>query len=450
MPSDDSSFDSFPTESAENPGQDSLEEGSVVEEKGFLETLMSSIVGVLFGVVFVLASCAALFWNEGRAVQTARALTEGAGLTVSVANERVDPALEGRLVHVSGPVRTGAPLRDPVLAVEATGVRLVRKVEMYQWREDSQSNNNQTTYTYSRVWSDRAIDSARFRQGGGRQNPPMPMSGTSIVANDAQIGAFRLTRDAIDAAGSNEERKLELNEAQLAALRARFPGRAHVIDGGVQIGQSVTEPRIGDLRISYSLLPADAMSVVGRQTQGALGAYTASNGRRIVLASASIRSAEAMFGQAQDDNRVFTWVIRAVGLAFLFVGFLMIMGPFTALASYIPIIGSIVSAGAMAIAFVLTLVVGLPVIAIAWFAARPLLSAALIAAGVAAFFGAKVLADRRKAARDAARAQPPAYGASAVPAPAFGQAPQGGAFIPRGPGGGPPPGPGFPPPDRRR
>jgi hypothetical protein len=325
----------------------------------------------------------------------------------------------------------------------------VRKVEMYQWREDSRSNNNQTTYTYSRVWSDRPIDSSRFREGGGRQNPPMPMTGTSIVANDAQLGAFRLTRDVIDAAGSNEERKLELTEAHLAAFRARFPERTHVVDGGVQIGQSVTEPRIGDLRISYSLLPVDAMSVVGRQTQGALGAYTASNGRRVVLASASMRSAEAMFAQAQDDNRVFTWVIRAVGLVFLFVGFMMIMGPFTTLVSYIPIIGSIVSAGAMAIAFVLTLVVGLPVIAIAWFAARPLLSAALIAAGVAAFFGAKVLADRRKAARDAARSQPPPYPPGAVPAQAFGEAPQGGRFFPQGPGGAPAPGPGGPPPGPR-
>jgi hypothetical protein len=67
------------------------------------------------------------------------------------------------------------------------------------------------------------------------------------------------------------------------------------------------------------------------------------------------------------------------------------------------------------------------VVAIAWFAARPLLAGALIAAGVAAFFGAKVLADRRAAARGPAR--PPG-----IPGAAYAQHPP----------------PGFPPPGQGR
>ncbi|MDB5378308.1 MAG: hypothetical protein JWR00_2754, partial [Rubritepida sp.] len=67
----------------------------------------SALVGLLIGLVMIPGSGALLFWNEGRAVQTARSLTEGAGAVRAVSADRPDAANEGKLVHVSGPVRVG-------------------------------------------------------------------------------------------------------------------------------------------------------------------------------------------------------------------------------------------------------------------------------------------------------------------------------------------------------
>src|SRR5712692_3656452 len=93
--------------------------GSVVDS--FTETttvswfgrIMESIKGVLFGLVLVVGSAFLLFWNEGRAVQTDRSLAEGAGLVVDAASTSVDPTNEGKLVHVTGDLKSSTPRVDP-------------------------------------------------------------------------------------------------------------------------------------------------------------------------------------------------------------------------------------------------------------------------------------------------------------------------------------------------
>jgi hypothetical protein len=106
----------------------------------WLSRIGQSVAGVLFGIVLILGSAVLLFWNEGRAVQTARSLTEGQGVVVDADAARVDPENAGKLVHVSGDLKTTAPLNDPEFGVSAKAARLVRTVEMYQWKEDSHSD----------------------------------------------------------------------------------------------------------------------------------------------------------------------------------------------------------------------------------------------------------------------------------------------------------------------
>jgi hypothetical protein len=72
---------------------------------------------VLIGFVLFVAAFPLLFWNEGRAVQTARSLEEGAGVVVSVSADLVDPANAGRLIHVNGTAKTEDVLRDDEFGV---------------------------------------------------------------------------------------------------------------------------------------------------------------------------------------------------------------------------------------------------------------------------------------------------------------------------------------------
>src|SRR5687768_7217856 len=94
---------------------------------------------VVIGILMMIGALPMLFWNEGRAVRTAESLGEGRGAAVSVSSEKVDPAKEGKLVHTMGRAKTADTVSDPVFGVSANAIALRRKVEMYQWKETSES-----------------------------------------------------------------------------------------------------------------------------------------------------------------------------------------------------------------------------------------------------------------------------------------------------------------------
>src|SRR5476649_1335431 len=104
---------------------DSFSESS---STSWFSNIVGSIKSVLFGLVLFAISFPLLFWNEGRAVRTSKGLTEGLGAVVSVPIDTVDASKEGKLIHVSGAVKTDAPITDDPLGVQATAVKLIRNV----------------------------------------------------------------------------------------------------------------------------------------------------------------------------------------------------------------------------------------------------------------------------------------------------------------------------------
>lgn len=173
--------------------------------------LGSATKGVLVGFLFVLASIALLFWNEGRTVNRAKALNEGASAVITVDAAQVDPQNDGKLVHVSGEVATADVLEDLKFGVSVNAIKLVRKVESYQWKENEESTTKRgsggsqettTTYTYQKVWSPDLIDSTGFIEATGHANPATrPVDGAEFIASNVSLGAFRLSADLISRLG---------------------------------------------------------------------------------------------------------------------------------------------------------------------------------------------------------------------------------------------------------
>ena len=102
--------------SSEESSSDSVSETS---SQGWLSRLGGAIKGILVGIVMVIAAFPLLFWNEGRAVRTAKSLDEGSGAVVTTPSERVDPAHEGKLVHTTGRAKSTATLSCTVLIIMA-------------------------------------------------------------------------------------------------------------------------------------------------------------------------------------------------------------------------------------------------------------------------------------------------------------------------------------------
>ncbi|MDH5511064.1 MAG: TMEM43 family protein [Nitrospinota bacterium] len=113
----------------------------------------SSTGGFLFGIVLFLASFPVLFYNEGNAVNMARALDEGKGAVVSLADPIPNPAQEDNLVHFTGTAVTDDVMTDGYTGLTMRAIKLHRIAEMYQWQETTRKKEERTEYYYDKVWS---------------------------------------------------------------------------------------------------------------------------------------------------------------------------------------------------------------------------------------------------------------------------------------------------------
>jgi hypothetical protein len=367
-----------------------------------------SIKGVLFGIALTVGSCVLLFWNEGRAVQTERSLAEGRGLVIAADAARIDPANEGKLVHVSGEVKAGAPLRDADFNITANALRLVRTVEMYQWKEESKSETRKTlgggeetttTYTYNLVWEDHRIDSSQFKRRDGHENPPMRYQRLAATAGDATLGAFRPGAAVLSQLSASQE--LRVDAAAAAALSGKVSGPVQASDGKLYLGANPSDPKAGDLRITFRTMPNGPVSLIGRQTGADFTEYQTQAGDKLLMARSGLMSAPEMFKAAEQENRILTWVVRLVGVIIMFLGLVLILKPLVAVADVVPFIGSILGAGAALVAAVLTAVVAPLVIAFAWLWYRPLVSAIAVAIGLAVAYAFRRLAMRKSLSQPA-------------------------------------------------
>lgn len=365
---------------------DSFSETTTV---GWGSRLMDSIKGVFFGLILAGISVAVLFWNEGRAVHRQQALEEGASSVVAVSADKVDSANESKLIHVSGEAKSAEGLADDQFDIKAPGaLRLNRTVEMYQWeqKEHTESKKNvggseerTTTYTYETVWSSREINSSSFKKIGHNNPGSIPYGGSSKNATDATLAAFKLNDLILDSLSPNKT--LVPAEATKPAVDGKQKPAYTVSNGMLYLGNA-SSPKIGDVRIAFKELPPGPISIVARQIKDTFETYKAKTGD-VLLVQSGLVSADAMFKQAEDENKMITWIIRAAGFVFIVIGFSMLFGPFVTLADVIPFIGSIISVGTFIGAFVCAIPVWLITVGIAWLYYRPVLGIALIAGAIA-------------------------------------------------------------------
>jgi hypothetical protein len=353
---------------------------------------MNIIKSAVVGLLLVVASCVLLFWAEGRAVNTARALEEGAGLVVDVDGGAPDAVNDGKLVHITGDVKALDTPSDSRLGIMAEGaVILKRKVEMLQWKEiarevERTGNDGKTVkttvYDYETAWSSSPIDSRSFKAASAPSNPAMPIQGDTFVIRQAMVGGFSVAGDELS--GLTQESPVKLTDASTgqAAAAVGETRPMWLVNNMFVSAADPDQPQVGDLRISYARGDVSRASIVAKQQGGKLVPFTTSNGRDLFLSAVGDESAAAMFKTAMDQNVVITWLLRGGGIIVMFIGFAMSFAPLTQTIGQIPVIGGLVRGGAFLVGLVMTLLLGASVIAAGWFFFRPLLSIVILLTGV--------------------------------------------------------------------
>lgn len=413
-----------------------------IEEEGWGGRLGGSARGVLTGAVFALAAIVLLFWNEGRAVRRAQALEEGARTVRSIAGDTIDPGLEGRLVHVSGRAESPETLRDVDFRLATDQIELIRRVEMYQWTESETRETEQkvgggtrttTTFTYEREWSSDPVDSSSFEEPEEHTNPPFPIVGRSWRASTVTVGVFHLSEELVAKLGGREP--LPVDPESIPGQVAGLP--VHSAGEGFYLGEDPVRPRIGDVKVSFEVVPEGEVSIVARQVGGNLAPYSTSNRGTLALLQRGVVPADDMFETAKAGNKTLTWILRGVGFLFLWMGLGLVLRPIKVLADVVPVLGSLVGAGTGVLAGLGAAFVSLVVIAVGWIFYRPWLGAAILAGALVVLV---LIVRRIAAARRRGRVSAGTSGRKVATTPAAPPPP-----VPGRGSSGPPPAPPGPP-----
>lgn len=379
----------------------------------WFDRMKQSVGGMVFGLVLILAMVVMLFWNEGRAVQTARSLAEGAGLVSSVSSNAIEPANEGKLVHVSGAVTASSPVSDKEFSVSATGLKLIRKVEMYQWAEKSTtekkvelggSETQVTKYSYELKWSENPQDSSKFNEPDTHKNPAMEIGRQTFSVPTARLDAWTLDARVIDQVGGGSDFAIPDEQAAVIQQAVGAGIRASVVGGTIYLGANPGQAQVGDYRISYRYVPFDTISIVGAQRGQGIAPYQTASGDKLLIVQNGALSASEMFNAAASANSLMTWVLRIAGIVLLILGFSALLGPLSVAASVLPFLGSILAFGTGVVAGIAGISLGSLTIGVAWFFYRPLVTLAVLAVGAAIVGGLLLLSKRRKAAAPVAAA----------------------------------------------
>jgi len=384
-----------------------------VTHESWFGRIRSAIMGIVIGPILILIAFLLLFWNEGRAIKRSKTLKEGSGAVVSVVAENVDPANSGKLIHVTGKADTDARLTDYDFNVSVNALKLKRVVEMYQWEETSQSETKEkiggetetvTTYTYNKIWSERPISSASFGKPAGHQNPgSIPYKSMQQIAGKVTFGAFTLSSSLVGKIDNFRRLPIRRNTPLPAPLKYK----AKVHDAGFYIGAYPQSPRVGDIRVQFKVVKPAEVSVIAKQVRNTFEPYHTKAGGTIELLQTGVHTADAMLQKEQESNTQLTWILRLVGFLLMLVGLNSVFKPLSVIASFLPILGTIVSAGTGLISFLLSGILSLVTIAIAWIAYRPLLAIILIvvAAGLTVGIKRKLKKGEKKQTKKTNRAR---------------------------------------------
>ena len=387
--------------------------------------LGGAVKGVIVGIALFVAGFPVLFLNEGNSVKTAKALDEGEGACVPVESiAKVDSEMEGKLVHMTGRADTKDVLADDAFGVSVTAIALERETEMFQWKENKKTTEKKkvggsvektTTYTYEQVWSSSAIDSSGFKEAGHENPGFIEFPSESRRAANVSFGAFRLSERQIARIGSAQayafptDYVCKVERVQRQGGTLLVPNKA-TRDNALNNRDVATQPRIGDMRVTFKVILPHDISLVAKQKGDTFVSYMAKTKKTVDLLQDGVVDMEQMFESARSANAMFTWIVRLAGFLLMFFGLSKVLKPLSVLADVLPILGDIVGWGIGLVAGVVALVCSLVTIGIAWIFYRPVLGVLLlVVAGAIAF-----LFWKKKHAKKAAVAAVAVFAASAA------------------------------------
>ena len=338
-----------------------------------MKKIGNSFKGILGGFVLILIGIVLLWWNEGNNVRNLKTTAEMDKSVVDVSSNKVDPSNEGKLIATSGKLINEEELIDSTFNVKVTTPIMKRIVEIYQWDEESDTDEDgNTTYSYKKTWSDDIIDSSNFHQSGHDNPRQKPYENEVYTSSNVKVGAFTLSSNQVEMLSTKASYNT-FDETTATNLKLKASNNY------LTNSEDLNNPKIGDVRVSFVYNNSTEISVLAVQQGNTFVNFVSKAGKSVNRVMDGTHSGTEMINVIKKENKFIKWLLRIVGILLIIGGIGAILGPISAISSYIPLLGNLVGAAVGLVSFILGLAIGLVVIALAWIRFRPLLGIGLLA-----------------------------------------------------------------------
>lgn len=228
------------------------------------------------------------------------------------------PGAEGSVVLVSGTPEVVSLPTDLQFAVSAKAPVLLRKVEMFQWRELAFGGGPPS---YEVDWVDHPVDSSRFARPAGHGNPgAFPFAAARFVAPSVRLGGFTLSEALLQAIPGYEPYAPGFSQ-----LPPNLAASFQPADGALVTSAEPASPRLGDLRVSWAVVPLQPITVIARVQNGALMPVIGSDGEAHARVQLGERSLTDMLPAMPEAPR-YAWARRALALLLAWGGAMLLSG----------------------------------------------------------------------------------------------------------------------------
>ena len=361
------------------------------KKQGFFGKMGNSFASIPLGIVIVIFGCMMLWNNEKKNVINIKDVKEMRENIKTISSEEVNSDYEGKLIATYGKLNYGdSYLVDSTFGISVKTPILKRTVEMYEWIETSETKDEETTYSYSKEWSEKVVDSSNFKKSSDHTNPTyMPYDSEKYLVDSLKVGAYDL---ASVFKGKLSAEKDLLNLEPGVALPEGYTVNGKYITNS----KDVENPEVGDIRISFTYGEYDDVTVLGKQTGSKIGEYTTKKNSTIVRLEKGEHDGNYLINSIESGNKFSKWMWRILGAILVCMGVSMILSPLTTLIGYIPFLGKIVNGAIGVVSSTVGIAISLVVIAIAWLVYRPIIGIALIVVSVGLIILAKKYVSKKE------------------------------------------------------
>lgn len=225
------------------------------------------------------------------------------------------PGQHGQAARIVGtPQVVEAPL-DPDFNLRVDTPVLVRHVEMFRWRKISFGAGSH----YDMDWVEQSPRSDAENLSGRHANPPFPIKGMTVQAAQVKLGGFQLSPALVRAIPGGPESvapPLTSLPPNMAATFSRFKGY-------LVTSEYPSAPMLGDIRISWTRVPLQPLTVFARIDGKQLVATpSASDGRGFVMDVGNV-SVLNMFPDLPIPPH-FVWLDRIAAVVLAAIGLLLL------------------------------------------------------------------------------------------------------------------------------